>query len=114
MGRRAGCRGCVHDSRGDRNGGSFAVSGRNPILKGAQRGFRISGDTALSVTTGADRAASPEILLLRFAQSRMDWGRNYAFAAMFVTNAGFLSPITQLPWKMAPSSMISAGVSMSL
>ena len=37
-----------------------------------------------------------------------------AFAAMFVTVAGFLSPITQLPWKIAPSSMISAGVSMSL
>ena len=39
---------------------------------------------------------------------------SYAFAAMFVTVAGFLSPITQLPWKIAPSSMISAGVSMSL
>ncbi len=38
----------------------------------------------------------------------------HALAAMFVTFAGFFSPITQLPWKMAPSSMIRAGVSMSL
>ena len=39
--------------------------------------------------------------------------RSYAFAAMFVT-LPLRSPITQLPWKIAPSSMISAGVSMSL
>ncbi len=31
----------------------------------------------------------------------------HAFAAMFAT---FLSSMTQLPWKIAPSSMISAGV----
>lgn len=51
---------------------------------------------------------------LRSPLSSADDGSLQAFAAMFVTVAGFLSPITQLPWKMAPSSMISAGVSMSL
>jgi len=34
---------------------------------------------------------------------------------MFEIVAPFdFSPITQLPWKIAPSSMMSAGVSMSL
>src|SRR5205085_9378974 len=37
----------------------------------------------------------------------------HAFEAMLVT-LPLRSPITQLPWKIAPSSMISAGVSMSL
>src|SRR6185436_663431 len=41
--------------------------------------------------------------------------RDHAFAAIFVTfPAPLRSPIVQLPWKMAPSSITRAGVSMSL